>query len=114
MKDDINQIPISTDVQNPDSRQSWWGFISVGFSITAIVSAIIGLILNAQFGVHGDVPPLWAIVSVGACVFSLLMSVITGIVGILQNRRRREVAYVGMAISGLFFLIIVLWTGLGR
>lgn len=101
-------------MRQPDARQSRWGVASLGFSTAAILSAALAFALNAIIGVHGDVPPLWAVLSVGTCLLSLLSGVASGIVGVLQKRKRRDAAAAGMAIAVLFLLFLVLWTGVGR
>jgi hypothetical membrane protein len=70
--------------------------------------------MNARSGVHEDVPPLWAYVSVGTCLLSMLAGVASGIVGILQKRRRRGVAAAGIAMAALFQLFLVAWKTVGR
>ena len=93
-------------------KQSRWGLASVAFSIAAVFAAVVGMALNARFGIHGDVLPLWLLASVGGCLFSLLAGFVSGIVGICQTRRRREAAMAGLAIAAMFLVSLVLWTGI--
>ena len=98
----------------PVVRQSRWGMASLAFSAVAIASAALAIVLDSLLGVHGDVPPLWAIACVGTCLVSLLAGLASGITGVLQKRARRGAAAAGIAIATVFLLFLALWTGVGR
>jgi len=112
MKDDGQQTLEYAVAGNQSAmKQSRWGVVSVCFSSAGVLSAVLGIAFNARFGVHGDVLPIWAIACTGTCVCSLLIGLVSSIIGILQNRRRRGAAVAGLAVASLFLLLLILWTG---
>lgn len=106
-----NPRPILAYATGP-MKQSRWGLASVTFSVTCVLSAIVATALNMRLGIHGDVLPLWLLVSVGVSVLSLFAGLFCGIAGVLQTRRRRATAIAGLTIAALFVLAFMAWTGL--
>jgi hypothetical protein len=104
----------------PDQRQSGLGVASFTLSLVSIVATIAvfgyaGYVeLTVEGGVNGDQSVAMLIgFAIFACIGMLLVGLVLGLVGLLQQERRRTLAAIGVGLNGLFVILIglIMWIG---
>ena len=89
-----------------DPRQSQWGRVSIWCSSIAIILVIIGIYCGILL-VRGPVPLCVVIPACGSVLLLVILGAITGLIGVLQTRKRRGTAIVGLVLATMLLSGIV-------
>jgi hypothetical protein len=99
----------------PDRRQSPAGIISFVCGLIAFLSLCLSLTsIKTIPGSSPAITPFIAILMFAGLVCVVLLGVVTGILGVLNPRRSRGLAIIGLVLNGLVSLFILLMIVIAR